>query len=475
MERFLKIGTVAPRLSEEIKESPMGLGMEKLDRDTFDPEKVYDKVAALGVKWIRLQSGWQKTEKEKGIYDFAWLDRQVDALRSRGLIPWLCLCYGNKLYDDLAGEYFGAVGCPPIRSEEAYGAWLKYVKATVEHFAGRIGYYEIWNEPEGNWTWRPLPNTDEYVEFCLKTGKVIKESDPAAKIIVGSHFQDSMEFLNEEFAHGVMDLADALSYHSYDYDETVSLRRIKAFRALAKHYGKDTEIIQGESGSQSKSGGGGAFGHIRTNQDMQTKYMLRHVVAEVLSGVKFTSVFSSVDMAENLDAKAGSPISVCGYFGLLSADFDPNTGSLVGEYKEKPSYYAFQNLCSLFDEAVVPADFPLLFKPRASTRLNGFDCAVKDLVYGGAAKKNGAKAFAYWKSTDLITTRGYEGSVTLELAGVCGEVRLVDPVDGAIYRLGEDVMKQRGNGLYTFENIPVRDYPLILTFGDFVLQKEDLR
>ena len=41
----------------------MGLGMEKLDRDAFDPERVYDKVAALGVKWIRLQSGWQKAEK----------------------------------------------------------------------------------------------------------------------------------------------------------------------------------------------------------------------------------------------------------------------------------------------------------------------------------------------------------------------------------------------------------------------------
>ena len=65
----------------------MGLGMEKLDRDAFDPEKVYDKVAALGVKWIRIQSGWQKTEKEEGVYDFAWLDSQVDNLLSRGLPP----------------------------------------------------------------------------------------------------------------------------------------------------------------------------------------------------------------------------------------------------------------------------------------------------------------------------------------------------------------------------------------------------
>lgn len=98
MERLKRIGKLEPRHSLDVKESPMGLGMEKLDRDAFDPEKVYDKVAALGVKWIRIQSGWQKTEKEEGVYDFAWLDSQVDNLLSRGLTPWLCLCYGNTLY-----------------------------------------------------------------------------------------------------------------------------------------------------------------------------------------------------------------------------------------------------------------------------------------------------------------------------------------------------------------------------------------
>ena len=102
MERLKKLGTLRCVSSIEVSESPMGLGMEKLDRDAFDPEKVYDKVASLGVKWIRIQSGWQKTEKKEGVYDFSWLDSQVDNLISRGLKPWLCLCYGNSLYDDLA-------------------------------------------------------------------------------------------------------------------------------------------------------------------------------------------------------------------------------------------------------------------------------------------------------------------------------------------------------------------------------------
>lgn len=467
MERLKKIGAILPKRSNEIKESPMGLGMEKLDRDAFDPEKVYDKVAALGVKWIRLQSGWQKTEKQEGVYDFAWLDSQVDNLRERGLVPWLCLCYGNVLYDDLAKEYFGAVGCPPIRTERAYNAWLRYVEAVVAHFKGRIEYYEVWNEAEGVWTWRPMPDPKEYAEFCLKTGRVIKETDPSAKVITGSHFEDSMHFFNDEFAYGTLSVSDAVSYHSYNYDETFSMQRAKALRALIRAYGSTAEIIQGESGSQSKTGGGGALFEIRTSPQMQVKQMLRHTVADILAGCKFSSIFSAVDMAENLDAKQGQVITTCGYFGLLGAEFDVKTGALVGDYYEKPSYFAFQNLCSLIDENVEVVDLPVIFTPKISKRINGRDCPTRELNYGSVKKKNGSCAFFYWNMTDMVTVQGYEGSVTFELSGVKGDVHLIDPMDGSIYEIPEDVMCKKENNLYSFKNLPVKDYPLIITFGEF--------
>jgi hypothetical protein len=201
---------------------------------------------------------------------------------------------------------------------------------------------------------------------------------------------------------------------------------------------------------------------------MQTKYILRHTVAEIMAGVKFTSIFSAVDMAENLSAKAGKPITTCGYFGLFGADFDPDTGGLVGDYYEKPSYYAFGNLCSLLNENVEPVELPIIFKPQSSTRINGWDCPTKELVYGGLSKKNGSVALAFWRSTELTTVQGYEGTVTFELAGIKGKVRLVDPMDGSIYEIGEDIMKDKENGLCLFEHLPVKDYPLILTVGDFL-------
>ena len=62
MERLIKTGRVAVKTAREIGPSRLGIGFEKLDRKTFEPENAYDLVAQMGVHYVRLQSGWQRTE-----------------------------------------------------------------------------------------------------------------------------------------------------------------------------------------------------------------------------------------------------------------------------------------------------------------------------------------------------------------------------------------------------------------------------
>ena len=52
MDRLIKVGKIEPKSSKNVRTSRLGIGFEKLDRDIFDPEKAYDKVADLGVKWV---------------------------------------------------------------------------------------------------------------------------------------------------------------------------------------------------------------------------------------------------------------------------------------------------------------------------------------------------------------------------------------------------------------------------------------
>ncbi|MBR5721629.1 MAG: beta-galactosidase, partial [Clostridia bacterium] len=188
MQQLKKIGTIKPKNSKQIKFSRIGLGLEKLDREVFDPEKVYDKVADTGVKWARIQSGWQRTERQKGVYDFDWIDSIVDNLLQRGVEPWVCLCYGNGLYSDDAKKIFGAVGCPPIFNDEQKNAWANYVKAFTEHFKDRIKFYEVWNEPDGDSCWKHGSNAKEYGEFVIATAKAVRVVYPDANIIGGSVF-----------------------------------------------------------------------------------------------------------------------------------------------------------------------------------------------------------------------------------------------------------------------------------------------
>ena len=118
-----RVGTLAPRSVKDIRSSNWTLGCEVLDRDfaNFDEYKRF--LAPLGIKKIRLQAGWAKCEREKGKYDFSWLDQQVDFALANGIVPMLETGYGNPIYKggggwDLAGGFptseEGLAGCETV-------------------------------------------------------------------------------------------------------------------------------------------------------------------------------------------------------------------------------------------------------------------------------------------------------------------------------------------------------------------------
>ncbi len=467
MERLIKTGKVKPKHSSEIKTSKFGIGFEKLDRDVFNPEKAYDKLAAIGVKWVRIQSGWQRTEQQKGVYDFKWLDKVVDNLIARGCKPWLCLCYGNGLYDEAAAKVFGAVGCPPIHTAEQIKAWENYVKATVEHYSTRIDTYEIWNEPDGKWCWKHGPSGTELGEFSARTARYIKAVKPDATVVGGVVCMRELSFINDALKAGMGKEIDAISFHEYTPVEETVFERVSSLRALGRMYNPNMEIIQGESGSQSRSGGNGALWSGSWTQLKQAKQLTRHAMADIIAGCKFTSYFSCMDMIEALNGTVGNTASYLdyGYFGVLGADFDEN-GHSTGEYTPKISYTALATLCSLFSDETEKCDLPIMFRPEQSPRIFDEDLKECDTINAGFKKPNGSKAFVYWHPSSIMTT-DYEGTVTLQIAGITDEVKFVDTVTGEIYKIPDDMIERSSDDCYCIRHLPVKDYPMVITFGDF--------
>ena len=147
-----------------------------------------------------------------------------------------------------------------------------------------------------------------------------------------------------------------------------------------------------------------------------------------------------------------------------SGRLDEN-GFASGEYTPKPSYYAYQNVCSIFAEDFEVCDLPLLRMTQQSRRLCGQDYSGR-LITQGFSKPNGSYALAYWNPTELLST-SFESTVSFRGYMLPQDIKIVDLIDGKIYKVPENRLEQ--TDIYSvIKNIPVKDYPMLLTFGDFV-------
>ena len=475
MERLKRTGTLEPVFSGDIKESRIGIGFEKLDRAVFDPEKAYDKIAAAGAKWARIQSGWARCEREAGVYDFSWLDSIVDNLIARGIRPWMCLCYGNPVYTEAAVGSFGAVGYTPVSTERETNAWLAYVRATVGHFKDRVEYYEIWNEPDCFYAWRHTANDDrtheqhlknavEYGEFAIKTSIAIKEIYPEAKVIgfAFGHTED-LEWAELALSTGLYRHIDYASFHCYSPDENKRRDRALGFKRLLASYEPRIGLIQGETGAQSRSDGRGAMAGFAWTPERQTKALLRGLVTDLAVGVEFTSYFSTMDMIEAHSGRLGDRASYLdyGYFGIIGCEFDAE-GIASGGYYEKPSYFAYSALVSLLHRAL-PASIGYERLCLESLRVNGYDCGAESVRIEGFALPDGRRALVYWNSVDLLTST-YSGTLSLEIHGKLDTVSLIDLSDGGIYAVTERMTEISASGV-RLKNLPLTDSPLAIVFN----------
>ncbi|UKI34406.1 MAG: hypothetical protein L6W00_14160 [Lentisphaeria bacterium] len=199
----------------------------------------------------------------------------------------------------------------------------------------------------------------------------------------------------------------------------------------------------------------------------QAKFLARHLLAHMFEGVKFNSYFSCMDMIEALNGTVGDKASYLdyGYFGVLGAEFDAD-GVSTGEYKPKPSYRTLQVLAAIFREEFSIRELPIRVGPIDSPLLARREDPGRSLFCCGFAKPNGSAAFVYWMPAEILTTT-YEATITIECCSLPGEAKLIDLLEGTIYSIPESMVENDGKGYRRFLHLPLRDYPLLLTFGDF--------
>ena len=451
-----ELGRLKPLTSKAIKASRMSIGFETLDRQYFDPNPTYEPLGKLGVKWARVQTGWCRCEPEQGKYDFRWLDEIADNLLAQGVEPWFSLSYGNPFYTPEAKDAVSSVGWCPIYTEKARAGWTTYVDAITQHFADRVKKWEIWNEPNINGFWRYKKPTDDiyytdsakdYVKFVELTEPVIRRRIPDATIVGLSLGTCKTPYMEDALKAGLADHVDRISFHPYSLQPEHQQHEefVARLRELLGDQNDRVKLWQGECGCASapvkRSGK-----TVNYSEPVQAKWVVRRILTDLRRDMELTSIFLIVDLMNygtyDKHGKAGVATNPKGL--LRGKDCSP-----------KPSYYAYQSLCSLFDAAAK-------FEPRLKIVRTSEVDRPQEFQSAGFAR-DGRALCAYWLSSHLLCPRKPQTvslQVSLPADATIEQPVLVDPLSQRVYDLKDAASKP---GELVLTGLPLFDYPLIVT------------
>lgn len=173
-----------------------------------DPQNAIGLAKFIGANAIRVDAPWKQIERTVGKYVIPeWLERTVNATINSGVTPLLILAYGNPLYD---------AGDKPT-SREGIEAFSRYAMFVVEHFKGRVIYYDLWNEWDAHTGHTTPLGADEYVNLARVVFPAIKAIDRSVQVLSGGISDKGMRegFFERFFQLGGHEYIDGLSLHPY--------------------------------------------------------------------------------------------------------------------------------------------------------------------------------------------------------------------------------------------------------------------
>lgn len=427
-----KLGTLIPKSVPELSTSTWSLGCETLDRDLADWDAYRGYLVPLGIRRIRLQGGWNRTEKKKGEYDFAWLDHIVDDAHSLGLQVCLETSYNNRLYEP--GGATGPGGLLPA-GEETLAAWDRWVEAMVRRYSAKgVKEWMMYNEPN----LRKENTAELIVANNVRTAAIIKRIDPEAKVgafvLAGLNTGMISNMLVNIRQQGKLELFDWAIYHGYSGNPDRLNGPMAGFKAMLETVAPKVRPWQGEAGCASEEVQYALSG-IDWTEYSHAKWNARRMLCDFGYGID-SSVFCISDLSYSKD--------FISRYGLLKTNPD---NSII---KVKSAFYAVQNVVTLFNDALERRTDAAVTVAGAQTNLTAF--AFRD-------RKSGLDVVALWDGREIPGNGSELTTVQLSVKG--GRFKdpvWVDLITGVVYEIPREQVRAEGD-IVTLAAIPVYDGP----------------
>ena len=131
---------------------------------------------------------WSQIEATRGAYDWSVTDSVLDGLRANGIEPLFVVVGSPSWANGTApGLPDGQYNVPTDARE--FSTWVKaykaFVKKAVARYKGRVSKWEIWNEENEHFTWKPQPSITQYAQFFKAIRRAILSVDPHAHVAIG--------------------------------------------------------------------------------------------------------------------------------------------------------------------------------------------------------------------------------------------------------------------------------------------------
>lgn len=435
-------GTLRPKAVGEISSSRWMIDCAGMDREHVDWRAIREYVAPLGIARMRQQAGWARCEREKGTYDFAWLDQAVLDAKRRGVDTWLELSYGNPIYPGGGGRQLSG-GFPT--SDEALAAWDRWVEAIVTHYKGVVRDFCVWNEPDLNLDHDPVVAT----RFAIRTAEIVKRIEPEANITAFALNTPKVRFVEpfvRELARtGKQGLFTSIAYHHYSPNPDNGYEAIENCKKIIAQFAPGLKMNEGEGGTQSEWGRNGALSGIHWSELTQAKYNLRRALGDLGHGDD-TEVFHLCDLEYRTSKFHDGLLR----YGLLKTAGQAKAYRI---YKVKTAYYAIQNAVSVFNDALECRDYSTT--STVSEPEKTFVCDWID-------RKTGTTLALFWDKSGRPSEDNATRPVELRVkAAPFAQPVWVDVLTGNAYEIPAGNV--RTGGAETVYTVPCYDSPAFVT------------
>lgn len=233
---FLGIGLSARPLPPAAMNSPFGVVCPWPDvgRD------------GMGAVWCRCGAGatrlgsWPDLEPLPGVFVWEPAEREWQAYYVREhLVPAPILGYTPQWASRRAGTPDGHRS-PPADMWHYY----RFCKAISRRFAGRIWFWEVWNEPNIGFFDGTIA---EYVDMLKTAAVAIRAGNPKAYVVFGGMAGVDSPFLRRCYGFGAREYFDIMAAHPYQWSKTFDdawfLAKVSALRRIMTDNGDAAKPI----------------------------------------------------------------------------------------------------------------------------------------------------------------------------------------------------------------------------------------